>query len=95
MLASSFCLLLATVAVSAQTVPTTCSERECLPLKWESSVYGKRAVVVQGTGVVADVVATAAVDYTNNQASFRQSVYVDGEFAGNFTLLFFSVSTWI
>jgi len=93
MLGRSLCLLFAIAAVSALTVPATRSERKCVPLKWESSVYGKLVEVVQGTGLVADIVATTAVDNSKNRAAFRESVYVDGKFAGNYTVLFFSVST--
>ncbi|KAF6024939.1 hypothetical protein EB796_016776 [Bugula neritina] len=87
-LARSLCLLLATVAVSALTVPATRSERKCLPLKWESSVYGKLTEMVQGTGVVSDIVATISVDNSKNQTAFRESVYVGGQFAGDYMVLY-------
>jgi len=93
MLARSLCLLLATVAISALTVPATYSERKCMPLKWESSVYGSVAVVVQGKVAFSEVIATTSVDNSKNRVSVRQSVYIDGKFSGNYTVLSINVST--
>ncbi|KAF6017857.1 hypothetical protein EB796_023840 [Bugula neritina] len=85
----SLYLLLVTAGVSALALPVTPSERKCMPLQWESSVYGKVAEVVQGTGMVADIFATTSVDSSKHRASFRESVYVNGNFIGNYTTLFF------
>jgi len=93
MLARSLCLLLATVAVSALAVPATRSERKCVPLKWESSVYGSVAVVVQGKVTISEVIASTSVDSSKNRVSLRQSVYTDGKFSGNYTVLSINVST--
>jgi len=94
MLARAFCLLLVVGVASALAVPAIPKVRKCIPLQYESAVYGKLAEMVEGKGIVGEIYGTTSIDNYEHRAALRESVFRDGEFQGNYTLLFTNVCTY-